>query len=82
VLDPGVLRVGVPAGILVGAIGSDLGRDFLGDDFADLVFVFPINVAEGFILGIEDVAEAIQPGVGFAVGGASWDRLDLDVFVR
>ena len=60
VFDPGILAVRILHGILVGLIRGHFSRDFLCNDLANLVRVFPINVPKLLVERLDDVAQPIQ----------------------
>ena len=68
-LDPGVLGVGLPDGVLIGGVGGDGGGELLGDDAADLIGVFPVDVAEEVVELADDGAEVVDFWLGFVGGG-------------
>jgi hypothetical protein len=81
VFNAGVLLVRIAHGVLVGFVGSHLHRDFLADDLADFVGVFPLDIAELVIERLDDVAQAIQLRLGFAAAAAGGNRLDFRILV-
>ena len=60
VLNPGGFLVVVLHGVLVGRVRCHLGRDFFGDDLADLVGILPIDVAKLIVERLDNVAQLVQ----------------------
>lgn len=82
VLDPGGFLVVVLHGVLVGGIRRYLGRDLLGDNLADLVAVFPIDVAELVVERLDDVAQLVQLRFRFAATATGRHRSDFGILIR
>ena len=60
VLNAGVLHVRLPSCILIGAVLRHHGWNLLGDELVHTVGIGPVDIAELFVEGFDDVREQLD----------------------
>ena len=79
--DAGILFIGMPASVLIGAVGGNLGGNLFGNQLVHPIRVSPGDVAELVVECLEDIGEPVEFGLRLMAAAGRRYRLDLRVLV-
>ncbi|AEP13506.1 hypothetical protein Cabther_B0508 [Chloracidobacterium thermophilum B] len=80
--DAGVLFVRELPSVLVGGVGGNARRNFLGNEFAHPIGISPRNVAELIVERLDDVGKPVEFWFRLVPTARSGYRFDLGSGIR